>query len=251
MQYSSPRDDCPICEDPRQYVPVEGQQWTSLEALRTRHKNAIRDEGALVGIGTEPRFAIGQRALLVPHSDGNVRWDCVSLLDDETEREIDSRGGLHAIAISHPHYYSTMVEWAHRFDCPVWLHSDDRAWVMREDPKLRFWSGETHDLGDGLTLIRCGGHFAGGTVLHRAGDLLAGDIVQVIPDRGWVSFMYSFPNFIPLPESEIRSIEAALEPFAFERIYGAWWGTVIPRDGKGIVQRSAQRYVDALNGNLP
>ncbi|MDA0164018.1 hypothetical protein OM076_27345 [Solirubrobacter ginsenosidimutans] len=251
VQYSSPRDDCPICEDPRQYVPVEGQQWTSLEALRTGHKNAIRDEGALVGIGTEPRFAIGQRALLVPHSDGNVLWDCVSLLDDETEREIDSRGGLHAIAISHPHYYSTMVEWAHRFDCPVWLHSDDRAWAMREDPKLRFWSGETHDLGDGLTLIRCGGHFAGGTVLHRAGDLLAGDIVQVIPDRAWVSFMYSFPNFIPLGESEIRSIEAALEPFAFERIYGAWWGTVIPRDGKGIVQRSAQRYVDALNGNLP
>jgi hypothetical protein len=251
VQYESPRNDCPICEDPRQYVPVEGQQWTSMEDLRTGHKNVIRDEGALVGIGTEPRFAIGQRALLVPHSDGNVLWDCVTLLDDQTEREIDSRGGLHAIAISHPHYYSTMVEWAHRFDCPVWLHADDRTWVMREDPKLRFWSGETHDLGDGLTLIRCGGHFAGGTVLHRDGDLLAGDIVQVIPDRGWVSFMYSFPNFIPLPESEIRSIEAALEPFAFEKIYGAWWGTVIPRDGKGIVQRSAQRYVDALNGNLP
>jgi hypothetical protein len=175
----------------------------------------------------------------------------VTLLDDETEREIDSRGGLHAIAISHPHYYSAMVEWAHRFDCPVWLHEADREWVMRDDPKLRFWSGETHDLGDGLTLIRCGGHFAGGTVLHRDGDLLVGDIVQVIPDRAWVSFMYSFPNHIPLPESEIRSIEAALEPFAFERIYGAWWGTVIPRDGKGIVQRSAQRYVDALNGNLP
>lgn len=251
MQYGAPREDCPICEDPRQYVPVEGQQWTSMEDLRTGHKNVIRDEGALVGIGTEPRFAIGQRALLVPHSDGNVLWDCVTLLDDETEREVDSRGGLHAIAISHPHYYSAMVEWAHRFDCPVWLHADDREWVMRDDPKLRFWSGETHDLGDGLTLIRCGGHFAGGTVLHRAGDLLAGDIVQVIPDRGWVSFMYSFPNFIPLPESEIRSIEAALDPFAFERIYGAWWGTVIPRDGKGIVQRSAQRYVDALNGNLP
>jgi hypothetical protein len=240
-----------VCEDPRQYVALEGQQWTSLEDLRADHTNAIRDEGSLVGIGTEPKFAIGQRALLVPHSDGNVLWDCVTLLDDDTEREIDSRGGLHAIAISHPHYYSAMVEWAHRFDCPVWLHEADREWVMRDDPKLRFWSGDTFDLGDGLTLIRCGGHFAGGTVLHRDGDVLTGDIVQVIPDRGWVSFMYSFPNYIPLPEAEIRAIEAALAPFAFERIYGAWWGAVIPRDGKAIVQRSAQRYVDALNGKLP
>ena len=79
----------------------------------------------------------------------------------------------------------------------------------------------------------------------------AGDIVQVIPDRDWVSFMYSYPDLIPLPETGIRSIEAALGPFSFERIYGAWWGTVIPRDGKGIVRRSAQRYVDALNGKLP
>ena len=205
----------------------------------------------LIGIGTRPSFAIGQRALLVPQGASNVLWDCVTLLDDATAAAIEARGGLAAIAISHPHYYSTMVEWAHRFDCPVLLHADDREWVMRDDPALEFWSGETHSLGDGLTLIRCGGHFAGGTVLHREGDLLCGDIVQVIPDRAWVSFMYSFPNHIPLAEPAIRSIEAALEPFDFDRLYGAWWGTVIPRDGKGIVRRSAQRYVDALNGKLP
>lgn len=248
VQYDAPRADCPVCEDPRQYVGLDGQRWTTLEELRAGHHNAIRPEGELVGIGTVPKFAIGQRALLLPEG---VLWDCVSLLDDATAAAIEARGGLRAIAISHPHYYSTMVEWAHRFDCPVWLHADDRAWVMRSDPALRFWSGETRDLGDGLTLIRCGGHFAGGTVLLRGNDLLSGDVVQVIPDRGWVSFMYSFPNHIPLPETEIRSIEAALEPFAFERIYGAWWGTVIPRDGKRIVRRSAQRYVDALNGKLP
>ena len=93
----------------------------------------------------------------------------MTLLDDETEREIDSRGGLQAIAISHPHYYSAMVEWAHRFDCPVWLHEADREWVMRDDPKLRVLVGSRRTTsGDGLTLIRCGGHFAGGTVLHRA-----------------------------------------------------------------------------------
>jgi hypothetical protein len=251
VQYGAPRDDCPVCEDPRQYVPVEGQQWTTLEALHADHANAIRPEGELIGVATEPRFAIGQRALVVPAGASNVLWDCITLLDNSTALALEELGGLSAIAISHPHYYSSMVEWAHRFECPVWLHADDRAWVMRDDPALQFWSGETHSLGNGLTLIRCGGHFAGGTVLQREGDLLTGDIVQVIPDRAWVSFMYSFPNYIPLPEAEIRSIEAALEPFAFERIYGAWWGTVIPRDGKGIVRRSAQRYVDALRGKLP
>src|SRR4051794_23166417 len=252
VQFGGPAGACPVCEDARQYVPVDGQQWTTLEELRGSHHNAVRDEAGLTGIGIEPRFAIGQRALLVPHGSGNLLWDCITLLDEDTAGEVERRGGLAAIAISHPHYYSAMVEWAHRFECPVLLHEDDREWVMRDDPALEFWSGETHSLGDGLTLIRCGGHFAGGTVLHRAsGDLLCGDIVQVIPDRAWVSFMYSFPNHIPLPESAIRSIESALEPYDFDRLYGAWWGTVIASDGKGIVRRSAQRYVDALNGKLP
>ena len=69
----------------------------------------------------------------------------MTLLDEETAAAIEPHGGLSAIAISHPHYYSAMVEWAHRFDCPVLLHEDDREWVMRDDPALEFWSGETHD----------------------------------------------------------------------------------------------------------
>jgi len=163
---------------------------------------------------------------------------------------VERRGGLDAIAISHPHYYSGMIEWAHRFDCPVHLHTADREWIMRPDDAIELWDGETKKLGEGLTLIRCGGHFAGGTVLHWAGGdaLLSGDIVQVIPDRSWVSFMYSYPNLIPLSEEAIDGIVAALEPFAFERIHGAWWDRLVPRDGKGAVTRSAERYVRALRG---
>jgi hypothetical protein len=239
---------CPICDDPRQYVPVSGQAWTTLEALRSEHASVLREEGEFLGIGTEPKFAIGQRALLVP---GNVLWDCISLLDEDTATAVEARGGLRAIAISHPHYYSSMVEWAQRFDCPVLLHEADRQWVMRPDPRIEFWSGETLDLGDGITLIRCGGHFAGGTVLHRGGALLSGDIVQVIPDRAWVSFMYSFPNYIPLPAAAVRGVVDALADFSFERIYGAWWGTLVPGDGSAIVRRSAARYIDALDGKLP
>jgi glyoxylase-like metal-dependent hydrolase (beta-lactamase superfamily II) len=189
VQYGAPATECAVCEDARQWVPEGGQEWTTLEDLRAgEHHNVFRAEGDLTGIGTSPRFAIGQRALLVPHGSRNVLWDCISLLDEPTVAEIADRGGLHAIAISHPHYYATLVEWARELDCPVLLHEADREWVMRPDDAIEFWSGETYDLGDGLTLIRCGGHFAGGTVLHRPGELLSGDIVQVIPDRGWVSF---------------------------------------------------------------
>ena len=252
VQFGGPAERCPVCEDPRQYVPVSGQQWTTLEEIRREHRNVVRDEAGFTGIGTEPKFAIGQRALLVPWGGSNLLWDCVTLLDDETAAAVEARGGLRAIAISHPHYYSAMVEWAHRFGCPVLLHEADREWIMRPDDAIELWSGDTRELGDGLTLVRCGGHFAGGTVLHRAdGTLLAGDIVQVIPDRSHVSFMYSYPNYIPLPEAEIRGILAALEPFAYERILGAWWETVIPRDGRGIVKRSAERYISAINGEMP
>ena len=252
VQFGGPTERCPVCEDPRQYVPVAGQQWTTLEELRRSHHNVMRDEAGLTGIGSEPGFAIGQRALLVPWGDSNLLWDCITLLDDDTAAAVEERGGLRAIAISHPHYYSGMVEWAHRFGCPVLLHEADRAWIMRPDDAIELWSGETRELGDGLTLVRCGGHFPGGTVLHRAdGTLLAGDIVQVIPDRSHVSFMYSYPNYIPLPEAAVHGIVRALEPFAYERILGAWWGTVIPRDGRAIVERSAQRYISAINGEWP
>lgn len=250
---TSDPDRCPVCEDARQYVPPSGQEWTTLAELRREHRNTIRDDAGFVGIGTEPSFAIGQRALLVPWRGSNLLWECITLLDDETAAEVHRRGGLAGIAISHPHYYSAMVEWADRFDCPVFVHADDAEWVMRPSPRIEHWDGETKDLGEGLTLVRCGGHFAGGQVLHveprRA--LLSGDIVQVIPDRAWVSFMYSYPNLIPLPAAAVERIAQALEPFSFDTIHGAWWERLVPHDGKGVVQRSARRYVRALGGELP
>jgi hypothetical protein len=260
LQYpasEAPPPECPICEDERQYVPDAGQQWTTLEQLQADHTNTVRPQRELIGIGTEPKFAIGQRALLVPFGDSNLLWDCITLLDDDTAAEIERRGGLAAIAISHPHYYSTMVEWARRFDCRVHLHEADRRWAVREDPALDFWTGDTHELGHGLTLIRGGGHFAGGTMLHWAGGeqgagaLLSGDIVQVIPDRRHVGFMYSYPNLIPLPESSVKAMVDALEGFPFEPIYGAWWEAIVPVDGPTVVARSAERYVRALHGELP
>jgi glyoxylase-like metal-dependent hydrolase (beta-lactamase superfamily II) len=243
---------CRICEDQRQYVPVDGQRWTTLEELQAAHRSDVRDDGEYTGVGMDPSFAIGQRALLVPLRDRVLMWDCIPLIDDGAAAEVERRGGLAAIAISHPHYYTTMVDWASAFDCPVLLHADDSEWIMRPDPSLELWDGETRALGDDLTLIRCGGHFAGGTVLHdaRRDALLSGDIVQVIPDRRHVGFMYSYPNLIPLPEASVRRIAEALDPYAFETIYGAWWGRVVPEDGKAVVARSAERYARAVRGEL-
>ena len=248
-----PPPSCPICEDERQYVGLGGQRWTTLENLRRDHDNVFRVlEPGVFGIGTTPSFAIGQRALLLLRPDGNILWDCITLLDQATIELVRSLGGLRAIAISHPHYYSSMVEWAAEFGAPVHLHAADRQWVMRPDPRLEFWAGDSCELGGGLTLIRLGGHFDGGTVLHWAdgaegrGALLAGDILQVVPDRRYVSFMYSYPNLVPLPAHSIRRMQRLLDPFPFDRIYGAWWNRVVETDGKVCVERSAERYLAAI-----
>jgi hypothetical protein len=249
---------CPICDDERQYVGWAGQEWTTLEQLCARHRLALKDEGdGLLGIGTEPKFAIGQRALLVPAAahdrpGSNVLWDCISLIDRAAIRVVEGQGGLGAIAISHPHYYTSMVEWSHAFGgAPIYLHADDRHWVMRPDPAIVFWEGDALEIGDGLTLLRLGGHFVGGQVLHwlggaGGGTLLAGDILQVVQDRRFVSFMYSYPNYIPLPAATVRGMVRLLEPYPFERVYGPWFGAVVRADAKRAVQRSAERYVQAL-----
>ena len=249
----APPAECPICLDERQYLQPSGQEWTTLAEMRGPYFNGWRrHEAGLYGIGTLPGFAIGQRALLVQTPQGNVLWDCITLIDDATVDLVKSLGGIAAIAISHPHYYSCMVEWAHAFGCPVWLHEADRAHVTRPDPSQRFWSGARHTLLDGLTLINAPGHFDGATMLHWAagaegrGALLSGDIVQVSADRKTAGFMRSYPNWIPLGPAGVRRIAGAVAPFAFERVYGAWWDRSIMADGKAAVERSVARALKWL-----
>ena len=247
-----PPPRCPVCEDERQYVGWSGQRWTTLDALSKEHHNQVRDDCSLTGIGTEPPFAIGQRALIVRSPQGNVMWDCITVIDDPAIEAVRELGGIRAIAISHPHYYSSMVEWSRAFDAPVLLHAADQQWVMRPDACIEFWSGDAKSLWDGMTLVRGGGHFEGGTVLHwpagadGRGALLSGDIIQVAQDRRWVSFMYSFPNYVPLPAAEVDRIVAAVQPFEFDRIYGAWWDRNVASDAKNALHRSAERYKRAL-----
>ncbi|MFF1296492.1 MULTISPECIES: MBL fold metallo-hydrolase [unclassified Streptomyces] len=251
VQYAAPRADCPICLDERQYVGWEGQRWTSLAELRdSGHRGRLREEGpGVVGVAAEPSVAIGQRALLLRSPAGNVLWDCLGYLDDELAAEVEQLGGVSAIAVSHPHFHGAMTEWGRVFDAPVYVHAADRDWVGRPDPLIEYWSGDTHPIAPGMTLINAGTHFAGGTVLHWADDpegrgaLFSGDIFMVVMDRRWVSFMYSIPNFIPERPRTVRRALRLVEPFGFERIYGAFRGRVVTADGAAAVRRSAERYL--------
>jgi hypothetical protein len=253
-----PPERCPICEEERQFVPPDGQRWTTQEELARTHSNSFRQhEPALIAITTVPHFAIGQRAFLILSEHGNVLWDCLTLLDGATITLIKALGGISAIAISHPHYYTAMSRWSRSFAAPVFLHEDDRRHVVDCGGDLVFWQGETRELRPGMTLVRCGGHFAGGTVLHwadgsfGAGALLSGDVLQVVPDRRHVGFMRSYPNLVPLSAKVVERIAARLAPYRFKAIYGAFAEREILEDGEEALRRSAERYVRAVSGAGP
>jgi hypothetical protein len=253
VQYGAPRVDCPICDDERQYVGWGGQQWTTLAQLRgagAGRRGRVAEEGpGVVGVGAEPPTAIGQRALLVQSPGGNVLWDMITYIDDELVDRVTRLGGVSAIAISHPHFYGSMIEWAHAFGAPVYIHENDRRWVARPDDSVVFWTGDSQPIGAGLTLINLGVHFDGGQVLHwdggpaGTGALCSGDIVSVVSDRRWVSFMYSFPNYIPERPGKIRRALELLAPFSFDTVYGAWWERNVRGDGAAAVRRSMDRYL--------
>jgi len=248
-----PPAHCPICEDERQYVNPNGQQWTTLEELRPDHHITIETvEPNLSRLKPEPKVGIAQYAHLVQTPNGNVLWDCVPFIDDATIEAINALGGISAIAISHPHFHTAMVEWSRAFNnAPIYIHEGNRTDVVRPDPVIQYWNGDSRLLMDGITLVHCGGHFLGSSVLHwqdgaeGRGVLLTSDTIDVVADMRYVTFMYSYPNLIPLPASKIRRIIAAIESFAFDRVYESFGG-VVDGDAKAKVNASADRYIRAI-----
>jgi glyoxylase-like metal-dependent hydrolase (beta-lactamase superfamily II) len=194
--------------------------------------------------------------LLLRKPEGNILWDCISFLDEATVTLVTALGGVSAIVCSHPHFIASAVDWSHALNSPlVHVHGLDRRYVPRLDPVISFWDGDRLDLGDGMTVIRCGGHFPGSSVLHWEnggangdGALLAGDTLQVRPDKG-LTFMHSYPNLIPLDADTVLRIADTLAPWRFETIYGGWWDRVIPTRAKQVMADSVARYVRAVTGH--
>jgi hypothetical protein len=254
---AEPPDSCAICSDERQYVGWQGQRWTTMAGLAAGHATVLRaEEPDLIGIGAEPAIAIGQRALLVRTPHGNVLWDCLPLLDDSAYRQLAELGGIAAICISHPHFYGSYPEFADAFHARVFLPRADRQWIRRPSERVEFFDDQVEPV-PGLTLARIGGHFDGAAVLHwpagsaGRGALLTGDTISVVQDRAWVSFMWSYPNLIPLDPATIRDIADRVSNFSFDRVYGGWWGRVVVADGAAAVRRSAERYLARLRGERP
>jgi hypothetical protein len=258
MQYpdtAAPPAACPICQDEREAVAAGGQRWATPAALAADHTTELREEEpGLLGVGVAPTFAIGQRALLVRTPHGNVLWDCVPLIDAAARGLIERLGGMSAICPSHPHFYAAMVDVAEAFEARVFLPRADRRWIQRRSQRIKFYDDEVQPV-PGVTVARVGGHFDGAAVLHwaagsgGAGVLLTGDTIMVAEDRAWVSFLWSYPNLVPLAADTVEAIARRVGRFRFDRLYGGWWGHTVGGpavDAAEVVQRSARRYVEHL-----
>jgi hypothetical protein len=250
-----PPTTCLICADDRQWVPESGQAWTTLDKLAADgHELAHQEmEPGIHRLNREPSFAIGQWTHLVQTPRGNLLWDSPNHLDQQLTGKIAELGGAAVIVASHPHMYGSQVSWSHHLgNVPVLVHSADRHWVRRKDPVIREWNGVEQVL-PGVTLIEAGGHFPGAAVAHIAtgsagkGTVLSGDTIVPVPAQGWVTFMRSYPNKIPLSAQLVRRIMDRLEPYQFERLYSLLGGTVLA-DAKGAVRRSAERYIAWVSG---
>lgn len=248
---------CFICDDPRQFTPPTGQSFTTLRDMLAPHsdyKNLFQQyqrDDRITFIHTVPKVGIGQRCALIKTPAGNILWDCITFLDDATVEQITALGGINAIVISHPHYYSTHLLWARTFDCKVYLAAEDRQWLAQTDALKQVFipegEVETDILLSGVKALKLGGHFPGSFVLLAHGRLLIADTLVTTPAGlgSWTTdavggrreghlgrpegmntyaFMWSIPNMIPLSPSELSQMWKVLCGHEFKSTHGAFMG---------------------------
>lgn len=247
---AEPPDTCDICADERQYLPPGGQVWTTLAELAQDRHAAIEElEPDLYGITVTPKVGIGHRPLLVRTRAGNLLWDPPGFYDESLLDAIQDLGGLAAIASSHPHLTGVSISLGHHFGhVPVYVNADDQRWIRRPDDVITLWR-DTHEVLPGLTLVQCGGHFAGSAVLHwrdgaaGQGVALSGDTFLLMSDRATVAFMRSYPNMIPLSARSVRGITGAIGPWPFDRLYSGFAPGLLETGAQQAVDYSARRHI--------
>jgi hypothetical protein len=219
------------------------------------------------------------------------------------EKQVKAKGGLKAVVvsipptpsptllihpqkISHPHFYTTHLEWATAFSCPIYVSSDDQEWLSRPEPNnqppLRtFLNTPTTQILPGITAIKAGGHFPGSLVLHSEKDslLLLADTIMTVPvgmagaNNTWTtfsnsksntgqsgiyhverppgttsySFMWSYPNMIPLAPDAVLGIWNAIKKYRFTRTFGGFMGQDVRGDVdlRGRILESMKIWVKA------
>ena len=255
VEHAEPIGTCAVCADERQWVPADGQHWTTLAELTAAgHRVAVAEiEPGLLGLTADPKVGIGQQSHLVTTPAGSLLWDLAGYVDDGAAAQIRERGPVLAIASSHPHMFGVQVEWSRALGgVPVLVCEPQLEWVQRPDPAIQAWR-ERVELAPGLTLLEVGGHFAGSSVVHweagadERGVLFTSDTIHANPDRATVTFLRSYPNRIPLSPAVVERITSAVEPLGFDRLYDNF-GRTIDGDAAGAVRRSADRYIGWVTG---
>ena len=257
VEHAAKVDVCAICADERQWVPADGQQWTTPGELRDEGYRAelCELEPDLYGITSTPDAGIGQQAKLLRTTEGSLLWDPIGYVDADIAEQVLSLGPVRAIVASHPHMFGVQVEWS-RFcgDAPVLVAEADAEWIARPSPAIELWSDDLEIL-PGVLLSQPGGHFPGSAVVHWAGGaggrgvVLAGDTIAPNPDRTSVTFMRSFPNRIPMSAAVVRRVADHVGQYDFERLYGNF-DNVIDTDAHAAMLRSANRYIGWVNGDF-
>lgn len=257
VEHVEDAERCEICADERQWVPAEGQLWTTLPELTAAgHRMSVREvEPELFGLTVEPKVGIGQRSHLVRTPAGNLMWDLTGYVDEDGVRQVRELGEVAAIIASHPHHYGVQVEWSRAFGgVPVYVAEADLRWVARPDPVIRPWAGKLEPL-PGITVLQVGGHFPGSAVAHWAagaggrGVLFSADTIQANPDRATVTFMRSYPNRIPLSAAVVERVTRAVEPLSFDRLYDNF-GKTIDSGARAAVRACADRYIGWIRGDF-
>ena len=257
VEHAAKVELCAICADERQWVPAEGQQWTTLGELRAEGYRAelTELEPDLYGITSTPDAGIGQETKLLRTTEGNLLWDPIGYVDTDIVEQVLALGEVRAIVASHPHMFGVQVEWSRLCgDVPVLVAEADADWVARPSEAIELWSDDTEIL-PGVQLSQPGGHFPGSAVVHWAagaggrGVVLAGDTIAPNPDRTSMTFMRSFPNRIPMSAAVVRRVADHVGRYDFERLYGNF-DNVIDADARAVMLRSADRYIGWVNGDF-
>ncbi|WP_010539571.1 MBL fold metallo-hydrolase [Dietzia alimentaria] len=247
---------CPICADERQFVPSTGQRWTTPEESRAGGASIefTERETDVISLAQRNCPGIGQKPALIRTNHGNVLVEVPNFISDEAIAAIRVWGGLSAIIASHPHMYGVQSLWSAAFDdCPVYVSAPDERWLGLRPRNTVVWRRESQiEIVPGVHASQPGGHFPGSAVVHWTapdgrGVLFTGDTIGTVADPEWVTFMRSFPNWMPLSGAVVRRIAEHVSRYDFDRLY-ANFGGCVPRDARAVVHRSAERYAAWADG---
>ncbi|WVW81997.1 hypothetical protein I302_104002 [Kwoniella bestiolae CBS 10118] len=265
--------NCVICEDPRQYVPATGQEWTNMAELGEGRKHVLlqdEEDGRVTMIGCEPGFAINQTPILIETAEGSYIWDCSAFISLPLIGHLSKlKKPLKGIAISHPHFFSTSLTWSRALKVPLYVCEDDKEWYQRlsdskDDDQVIWWKDE-QELGRGVKVVQCGGHFPGSSILYWdrlseppppkdslptkptpvSGIIFTADTLMVQPTQLSFAFIWSVPNMIPLRPHSILSIQDRLKSLSFAQATSSWPNKWIRQDAKQILEQSVITFLAA------